>query len=243
MLAVLVLAIDTTSPSGSVALLRDAQLLGVVYAAAEEPYSSRLFRQIDFLLAELSIKMPDVDLYSVAAGPGSFTGARISLTAVKGWAEVYRKPAVGVSALEALAEQAPASATLVAAVSDARRGQLYAGLYERSGCVFQRRGEDVVMSPAECFAYLVARQRELESCGAAANAEMLFVTAQPDWFLKLMKESPYSGVRMQAVSPVLAPAVGRLGFARALRGEVSDAAGLDAHYVRRSDAEMLWKDQ
>lgn len=243
MLAMLILAIDTTSPSGSLALLRDARLLGVVHAATDEPYSSRLFRQLDFLLAELSIKMPEVELYAVAAGPGSFTGVRIGLTAVKGWAEVYRKPAVAVSALEALAAQAPTSASLVAAVSDARRGQLYAGLYQRAGEVFRRRGEDVVMAPGECFAYLAARLHEPSTAPAPACADVLIVTVQPEWLVPMVNDSPLRGARIEGVSPVLAPAVGCLGYARALHGEVSDAASLDAHYVRRSDAELLWKDK
>lgn len=240
----LVLAIDTTSPSGSLAVLRDADLLGVVSEVSDEPYSSRLFRQLDFLLAEVQIKMPEVDLYAVAAGPGSFTGVRIGLTAVKGWAEVYAKPAVAVSALEALAAQAPAGAPLIAAVADARRGQLYAGVYDRAGEVFQRRGEDVVMAPGECFEYIAGRLRQPSSDrSAAAAAGVLFVTARPEWLRPLLDDSPFRGARIEGVPAVLAPAVGRLGYARALRGEVSDAASLDAHYVRRSDAELLWKEK
>jgi tRNA threonylcarbamoyladenosine biosynthesis protein TsaB len=240
----LILAIDTTSPCGSLALLRDANVLGVVSETSDEPYSSRLFRQLDLLFSEVAVEMPAVDLYAVAAGPGSFTGVRIGLTAVKGWAEVYAKPAVAVSALEALAEQAPARAPLIAAVADARRGQLYAGVYERTGEVFQRRGEDVVMTPGECFEYIAARlSRPSSDVPAPVAAGILFVTARPDWLRPLLDDSPFRGARIEGVPDVLAPAVGRLGYARALRGEVSDAASLDAHYVRRSDAELLWKEK
>jgi tRNA threonylcarbamoyladenosine biosynthesis protein TsaB len=232
----LVLAIDTSSSLGSIAVLRDAQLLAVVSSESEETHSSRLFRQLKILLAEQGLTMPEFDLYAVASGPGSFTGVRVGLTAVKGWAEVYGKPAVPVSALEAVAAQAPATVPLVAALVDARRGQLYAGLYERAGAPqasgLRRRGEDIVMSPEECIAYLT---------GQACGEVIVCVTPTPEWLKTLLADSPLRDARIEAASPVLAPAIGRIAVERARRGEVCDAVSLDAHYVRRSDAEFLWK--
>lgn len=228
----LVLSLDTSSAVGSVAVLRDAHLLAVISSESEETHSTRLFRQLKSLLEEQLLRMPEFDLYAVASGPGSFTGLRVGLTAVKGWAEVYGKPAVPVSALEALAAQAPADWALVAACMDARRGQLYAGLYERNAGVLRRRGEDIVMSPQECFAYLGA-----QACGQ----ELVCATPAPEWLARLLAGSPLQGARIEAASPVLAPAIGRLAAERARRGEVCDALSLDAHYVRRSDAELLWK--
>jgi tRNA threonylcarbamoyladenosine biosynthesis protein TsaB len=157
---------------------------------------------------------------------------RVGLTAVKGWAEVYGKPAVPVSALEAVATQAPAGVPLVAAVSDARRGQLYAGLYQRATGRLTRRGEDVVMSPAECFEYLA---------GQARGESIVFVTPAPDWFATILSASSFRSARIEAASAVLAPSIGCIGVERARRGEVLDAVNLDANYVRRSDAEMQWK--
>ena len=93
----LILALDTSSPAGSLAILRDEKVIGVVSTWAEETYSARMFRHLDFLLRELSLDLKQFELFAVAAGPGSFTGLRVGLTAVKGWAEVYKKPAVGVS--------------------------------------------------------------------------------------------------------------------------------------------------
>src|SRR6201997_238823 len=129
MVHVLVLALDTSSPSGSLAVLRDEKVNGVVSTATGEVYSSRMFRELEFLLSELSLRMDEFDLFSVAAGPGSFTGLRVGLAAVKGWAEVCAKPIAAVSALEAVAVQARSNAALIVPVLDARRGQLYFGLY------------------------------------------------------------------------------------------------------------------
>lgn len=229
-----ILAIDTTSPAGSVALLRDLETVSVIAASEDTPYSVRLFRDVDRLLRESGVPPPDVDLYAVATGPGSFTGVRVGLATVKAWAEVYHKPVAGVSALEALASQASPSESLIAGVADAHRGQLFAGLYERQGDVFRRRGDDVVLSPEECFLYLGDQ---------AAGAPFLIRTTAVHAVNTALAVHPVSGARVEQADPALAPAIGRLGYARAQRGELTDALTLDAHYVRRSDAELLWKDR
>ena len=232
-----ILAIDTTSPAGSVALLEDCSVLGVVASADAEPYSSRLHRDLERLLRETGAALPQVDLYAVAAGPGSFTGVRVGLAAVKAWAEVYRKPVAAVSALEALAAQAGDEERLVAAVADAHRGQWFAGLYERAGGPggfdWRCRGEDVVLPPAECLAYL-ARQ--------AQGDQFAIRTTTPEIIHAALHTSPLRTTCVQPADPVLAPFIGRLGYARAQRGQLGDALTLDAHYVRRSDAELLWKE-
>jgi len=227
-----ILAIDTTSPAGSVALLEDCELLGVIASSETAPYSFRLPREVEQLLQAANSALPQVDLYAVASGPGSFTGVRVGLAAVKAWAEVYGKPVVGVSALAALAAQGQGGAPLVAGVSDAHRGQFFAGLYDCSGQPPRPRGEDVVLSPAECFSYLAEQ---------AAGAAFLIRTTILDAVQAALRESPQLGVRVEAADPVLAPAIGCLGRALAERGEFTDALSLDAHYVRRPDAELLWK--
>ena len=121
----LTLAIDTSTPSGSIAVLREERLVGILGIAAEETYSSRLFRHVKYLLEELQLSLNEFDLYAVAAGPGSFTGLRIGLTAAKGWAEVFSKPVVGVSVVEAIAVRATTPAPVLVSLLDARRGQVF----------------------------------------------------------------------------------------------------------------------
>src|SRR5271155_1761219 len=128
----LILAIDTTSRSGSVALLEDLQVLSAVAPSPDEPFSSWLFRDVDRLMKAASASIAAVDLFAAATGPGSFTGVRVGLAAVKAWAEVYGKPVAAVSALEALAAQASPAEPFVAGMADAPRGQLFAGLSERA---------------------------------------------------------------------------------------------------------------
>ena len=241
MVHVLVLALDTSSTSGSLAVLRDEKVVRVVSTATGEVYSSRMFRELEFLLGELSLNMEEFELFAVAAGPGSFTGLRVGLAAVKGWAEVYRKPIAAVSALQAVAEQGRSKAALNVPVLDARRGQVYFGLYRRaaSDAPDESRlvldGEEYVMTPAEFFDALRAR---------AGGAEFAIVTPQPDLFSGVASRDELANLKavVEPASAVLAPFIGQLGFRQAKRGELADPLTLDANYVRRTDAELHWKE-
>lgn len=239
-----ILALDTTTPAGSIAVVEASntpaagdslQVLGLVGTTSDEPYSSRLFRQLEFLLAELRLTTADLDLFGVAAGPGTFTGLRVGLTAVKGWAEVYGRPAAAVSALEAMAWQWAKTVVKpgrIVAVKDARRGQIYGGIYEWVERGLRRVGDDVVMAPDEFGQHLQ------QTLGAG---EFAFATTAPEWWRSMLASSRFSQQRIVPVSAVLAPAVAELAWGKAQRGETCDALALDAHYVRRSDAEMQWK--
>ena len=228
----LILALDTSSPAGSLAILRDEKVIGVVSTWAEETYSARMFRHLDFLLRELSLDLKQLDLFAVAAGPGSFTGLRVGLTAAKGWAEVYKKPTAGVSGLEAIAAQAHSSAPLLIPILDARRGQIYFGFYQRNDCGLTLGGEECVMTPGEFLETLHAR---------AADSDFTIVTPEPEIISKVMSQSEKRAPSVEQVSSVLAPLIGQLGYQRAKRGQLSDALSLDANYVRRTDAELHWK--
>ena len=127
-----VLAIDTSGAHGGVAFLADSRVLAEESGALHEPSSSGLFRRVRSVLGRASTKLSDVDCFAVAAGPGSFTGLRVGLTAVKGWAEVWQKPIAAVSVLEAVAAQATEPGALLAPLADARRGLLFCGAYRRT---------------------------------------------------------------------------------------------------------------
>ncbi|HEV2305815.1 MAG TPA: tRNA (adenosine(37)-N6)-threonylcarbamoyltransferase complex dimerization subunit type 1 TsaB [Candidatus Acidoferrales bacterium] len=237
----LLLAVDTATPAGSLAVLSDGQLAGVISTALDEPYSSRLFRQLEILLSELQLQTQNFDLFAVAAGPGSFTGLRVGLTAVKAWAEVFSKPVIAISGLEAIAAQAqPHSENgLIAPVLDARRGQIYAALFRRAAQLVQEE-PDQVCTIEEFLAQLAQRKQ---------NEEIVFVSPAPAILRGLLTKR--DGNRLsasisdvaQSASPLLAPIIGKLALERAARGEFTDALHLDANYIRRSDAELLWKKQ
>lgn len=232
MLVVLTLALDTSSLSGSVAVLRDETLLGVVSTRGEENYSSRLFRHLDFLLQDLALALKDFDLFAVSAGPGSFTGLRVGLAAAKGWAEVYAKPVAGISSLEAVAAQSPSRSHVLVPVLDARRSQFYFGIYRNSPQARTLEGDERVASPDEFIDAI---------SGSSAEDTITIVAADPALLRDVMPRLKPELAQLDIVSGVLAPTIGRLGFERAQRGALSDSLALDANYVRRSDAELNWK--
>jgi tRNA threonylcarbamoyladenosine biosynthesis protein TsaB len=233
----LILALDTSSPAGSVAVLRDEKVIGVVSTWAEEIFSSRMFRQLEFLMGELALTLDKMDLFAVAAGPGSFTGLRVGLTAAKGWAEVYGKPIAAVSALEAVAIQAHAQAPILVPVTDARRGQVYFGLYRRTenfpevGLALE--GDECAATPAEFLETIRDR---------AGNADFTIVTPTPEVISDAASRIETMPPSIEMVSNVLAPLIGQTGLRHAKQGKLFDALSLDANYVRRSDAESKWKE-
>jgi tRNA threonylcarbamoyladenosine biosynthesis protein TsaB len=236
MVLVLILALDTSSPTGSLAVIRDEKVIGVVSTLAEETYSSRMFRHLEFLLQELSLNLEQFDLYSVAAGPGSFTGLRVGLAAAKGWAEVYKKPVVGISVLEAIAAQSHSTATVLVAASDARRGEVYFGVYRRGKDSLALEGEECVSKPEKFLQTIAARP---------GSAEFAIVSPSPEILSGAVSRIEMEHLplpRVEQVSTVLAPVIGRLGHNRALHGAVSDALTLDANYIRRTDAEVHAKE-
>jgi len=238
---VLILALDTSSPCGSLAVLRDACVVGSVSTWTDEPYSSRVFRHLDFLLHELGLALDAFDLWAVATGPGSFTGLRVGLAAAKAWAEVNRKPLAAISALEAVAAQSRSAAEVLVPFLDARRGQVYFAVYRRCGAPDEARlvrlGEERVATPDEFLNEL--RSQQLDS-------QAVIVTPAPEVISSAAASLARGGasehaVPVERVSPVLAPVVGQLGYLHAQRGELTDSLTLDANYVRRSDAELHWK--
>jgi tRNA threonylcarbamoyladenosine biosynthesis protein TsaB len=236
---VLILSLDTCDARGSVALLDAQSVLATAVHDSAEDYSVWLLPAVDRVLATAGCKLPQVDLYAAAAGPGSFTGIRIALTTVKAWSEVYRKPIAPVSRLEALALQAkggdPAvSPKFVVASCDAQRGQLYAALYQRTGETLERLGDEAVVSPAELIASAAA---------AAGDHPVAWVTldtapmaADPAWQARAAR-----GGILEQVPSLLAPAIAQIALQLAAQNRLTDALQLDANYIRRPDAEVKWK--
>ncbi len=123
-----VLALDTSTLMSTCAVVEDGRLIGEYSLSRDMSHSERLVPMIKEVLAELDIKIEEIDLYGVATGPGSFTGLRIGVATIKGFAHVFNKPVVGVSTLEALAYNIPYGGVVVPML-DARRNRVYSGIY------------------------------------------------------------------------------------------------------------------
>jgi tRNA threonylcarbamoyladenosine biosynthesis protein TsaB len=208
-----ILALDTTGESGSIALVAaDGSLIEEVALESPDGFAHVLFVAIEQLLARHGITVNDIAVFASASGPGSFTGVRVGLTAVKGLAEASGRQVIAVSNLQVLA--AFGTRELRATVIDARRGEIYGAVYNAA---LELVRDEVVMKADAWLASLPAGDLEIISHGNPLNREV--------------SEAPR----------VLAGAVGRIA---ALKPQSArDPAEIDANYVRRSDAELLWKDQ
>lgn len=144
-----ILGFDTSGASGSIALSED----GVLLAETETPdvgaHSEWFLPSVYSLLKENSVIMEDIELFAVVIGPGSFTGLRIGVSAVKGFAWALGKKCVPVSTLEAMAMNEPAEGRRICPVLDARRKEVYAAVFSREGGRLKRLTPDGVMSPHE----------------------------------------------------------------------------------------------
>ena len=228
------LALDTCDARGSIALLRDANVIAVEPHPADEEYSSWLLPAVDRLLGSNNISHSNLMGYAVASGPGSFTGVRVGLTTAKAWAEVYGKPVYPVSRLTILAERAPSDSDYVATFIDAQRKQVFGALYRRLEKDLELIGEEQVIDPEGFF------ERATNTAGSAA---VTWVSLDSN----ILKESSFwmtrvgRGEAIINVDPPLAAQVGLYAMREMKRRPGVDALALDANYVRRSDAEIFGK--
>jgi len=143
------LAIETATECCSVALVTGVRLYERSELAPRR-HAELLLPMCEEVLAEAGIERRDLDALAVGRGPGAFTGVRLAVSAAQGIALALRIPVVPVSSLAALAMQAPDDGTDVLAVIDARMGEVYAGLFRRSGDRLDVIGDETV-GPADAL--------------------------------------------------------------------------------------------
>jgi tRNA threonylcarbamoyladenosine biosynthesis protein TsaB len=230
----LVLALDTTTRGGSLALVRDGGVMELFAGDATRTHATRLPGDILDCLARHQAGIRDIDLYGVAVGPGSFTGLRIGIATIQGLAFASARPVVGVSALDALVEAADAGVAVEAhegcvraAWMDARRGEVYGRLYRRQAGRWAPQGEPSVNSPAGTLAAWAAAMAgsavEFVGDGAAAHAGALEGVLP-------------GGARVISPVPPLAAAIAGIAVRR--RSEAGPPHRIRPLYVRRPDAEL-----
>ena len=230
-----IVALDTTTRAGSVALLDDDRVVEERPGNAGRTHAERLPGELLDLLSAYGLTPRDVDLYAVAAGPGSFTGLRIGIATMQGLAFTTARPVIAVSTLDALGQLAahglPEGARVGAWV-DANRGEVFSALYRvaqvpRSGLVaLVARGEPAVADPVSTLGAWTAELAGVACVmgdGAARYAEVL---AQMAPSLQVRGSEPLAGM------------LGRIARARWAGGERGEAADVRPLYVRRPDAEI-----
>ncbi len=220
----LVLGIETSSRLGSVALWRDGRTLAERTIAQGREHGARLWIQLRDAFADAGLDPDQLDLIAVSQGPGSYTGLRIGLTAARTAAWTLGTAVLGVPSLDVIAQNAPPEAAHVAVLLDAKRKQVYACLYERSGGVL-----------GAAMPYCVVRPEELElptPCLVLGDAVRRHRGA-------LAREGVTLGDEEQ--SRPSAAVVARLAAERYAAGERCELHALTPIYLRRPEAEEVWE--
>src|SRR5262245_8804732 len=227
-----VLALDTTTRGGSVALVDEERIVVEHAGDPRRAHAERMPGDVLALLREVSVTPAEIDLFAIASGPGSFTGLRIGIATIQGFAFVNRRRIVPVTALDALAHAGSldlGAGAIVAAWMDGYRRDVFSALYEiGNGALFTaaRMTEldpPAVGSPAttlQRWSDLGFRPERFIGDGAVAFADAI-------------------GTRSRIVPPpLLAGTIGRIAIDRARAGLAVDPAGVQPLYVRRPDAEV-----
>ena len=220
-----ILAIDTTTDHGSIAVCEEGQLIRECGMSSSDGYSSLLFRYLQSLVEEKTVHFVNDVVFAAASGPGSFTGVRVGLATVKALAEATGNGALGISNLQALAAlgSEPRRAVLIAA----RRGECYAAVYDAG---LQLVEPETVASPVEWIASLPA-------------ADYQFITQDASWLEALVRPTRFASCQALEAPRLLAPAIARCAALQIAAGIQPDPVALDANYVRRSDVNLFWHDR
>ena len=224
-----ILAIETSTLTTSAAVLDDGRVL-VEKDAQATPHSEALLPLIDEVLRAAAVAPAQLDLLACGAGPGSFTGLRIGLATAKGLCFALGRPLVSVSSLAALAFEAHApSGALVLALVDARRGEVYAGLFRSAGDAAAPASllEEAVFTPDA----IVARVRAI-AAGAPVVTLGDGVPVAPEIFAGIGHVPP--GVR----GTPSAASVGRIAFARWQNDTRDELGTATPAYIRLAEAEV-----
>ncbi len=225
--ALRILALETSAKSVSAAVTAGGTLLAQSFQCTALTHSRTLLPMVDAMLKNAELPLDSIDAFAVSAGPGSFTGLRIGVSAVKGLAWASGKPCVGVSTLRAMAGNLSQADGMIVCAMDARRGQLYNALFEASGGSLRRLCDDRAVGLDELAGELRGDER-------------------PKWLVGDGAQLAYDHLTQSGVACMLAPAALRYQNAVqvALEAERILACGgggsaqeLSISYLRVSQAE------
>jgi tRNA threonylcarbamoyladenosine biosynthesis protein TsaB len=230
-----ILAIDTSTMLGGIAIMDESLLIAESRLNVRSTHSERLMTEIEHCLKQSGIKISDIDVFAVAAGPGSFTGLRIGLSTVKGFSYATGKPIVSVPTLEALAWNFPYSKYPVCTMLDARKKEVYAALFKWEEGNLIRLINETSAKPEE-FARDALRVTHDDKFIFTGEGSALY----RDKIIEVMGEK---AIFASPEKTVPSPAnVAVLGLKKAKAGEFSEPISLIPMYIRKSEAEVKWKD-
>jgi len=223
----LILALETSAKSVSTAVVKDGVPLAYSYQNTGLTHSRTLMPLVDSMLKNSNLSLSDMDLLAVSNGPGSFTGLRIGVSALKGLAWSAEKPCVGVSTLEAMAQNLRHMDAVIVCAMDARRNQIYNALFRARDGHLSRLTPDRAIGLDQLAEELQSESVPLWVVGDGAHLCGNYLQQQGI----ACTIAPAQLVMQNAVGVALAAEIS------AREGKVTDAQGLDLVYLRLSQAE------
>ena len=222
-----ILAVDTSSTVATVAVSCDGVLLGEYTVNHGLTHSQRLLPMTDELLSSLGLSADDIDVFAVSTGPGSFTGLRIGIATIKGFAFAKNKPVVSVSGLEAMAYNCLNTDYIICPLMDARAGQVYNALYKRF-----RGGLKTICQPRaveieKVINELLPMKEKVLFLGDGVTPNMNAIKNLGSRAVIM----PFNNNMQRGASVALA------AWEKAKKGQFESAESLDANYLRKSQAE------
>lgn len=221
-----IVAIEASTGTGSVAIGRGGELIGEVVIGMHTRHAQALLPALDFLLRTAAVERSDIGGIVVGAGPGSFTGVRIAAATARGLALGLGVPFHAWSSLAALALDAAASDAPVCALFDARRGEVYAACYQRTGA--GDRLTPLIEPAAMHVSELLDAVSQLDA------AHVVFAGDGARRYAAELGQAPAATVIYPRASALL-----RLAAAEPVRGRIDSPSGWEPSYLRASGAERM----
>ncbi len=219
------LSIDTSIMVSGCTISEDGNIIGDYNVNQEKTHSESLVPMVNRLLNDLGIKLKDIDIYAIGVGPGSFTGLRIGMTTVKTFAQVFNKPVVAVSTLEALAHNINKEG-IILSLLDARGGRTYYGIFKRENGKLVRIEKDELDYMDELVKRLIGKYDSITVVGEyTEDSEKL-----------LNKISNISYVS-KSLNNLIARSICDLAYEKYLLNETEDYRDILPNYVRKSQAQ------
>jgi tRNA threonylcarbamoyladenosine biosynthesis protein TsaB len=225
-----VLGIDTSTRCGSIGLIEGEQILCEYSLNGKVSHSERILKTIDRVLEDSGFSIGEIEGFAVSIGPGSFTGLRIGVSAVKGLAFATGRRVAGVSTLDALAQNVRYSPYLICPLLDARKGEVYTALYRNTGeNGLIKLAPEMVIKPVDLLEKIEERALFLGN-GVYTYGDLI---RRKRGNMAHMAPSPFNFVHGAIVA--------HLGRQNLEKGECLDLEGFTPRYIRKSDAEVKWE--
>jgi tRNA threonylcarbamoyladenosine biosynthesis protein TsaB len=243
-----ILAVDTSTMLGGIAVCDDSSgMIAEVRLNVKSTHSERLMTEIDHILKQSALSIPDMDAFAIAIGPGSFTGLRIGLSTAKGLSYATGRPIVTVPTLEAFAWNFPFSRYPVCTLLDARRKEVYAALFRWETDGFVRVLDETAVGIKSLLEAIkigkpTSPRFDERSEGGYLHEAIIFagegaILNKEEIIDEMEGYALFASPEKMVPSPAN---VASLGMKKALKGEFSEPVGLVPWYLRKSEAEMQW---